>query len=103
MQQDTRPPSTAEKRIRCLIRGDVHGVGFRWSVRERALDLGLTGYVQNRADRTVEVIAEGPENAVVALQAFCYRGPRGARIDAVEVTEEPATGGFSSFEIRSER
>lgn len=91
----------ALKRIRCRIRGGVQGVGFRWSTRKHAWDLGIAGYVCNLADGNVEVVAEGHENAVEAMRAFCYRGPRGAHITSVEVSEEPATGEFSTFEIRS--
>lgn len=88
------------KRIRCVIRGDVQGVGLRWSARERARDLGLTGYIRNLPDGRVELIAEGPDPALEAMKTFCYRGSNGARVDAVEVEEEPARGEFREFEIR---
>lgn len=89
-----------EKRLVCQIRGTVHGVGFRWSVQGVAERLGITGYVRNTDDGHVEVVAEGPTDALETLRAFCYRGPDGATVTGVHVSEEPATGEFASFEIR---
>lgn len=87
-----------QKRIRCVIAGDVQGVGFRWSARERARDLGLTGYVQNLPDGRVEIVAEGSETSLEAFKTFCYRGPDGARVTAVDISEEPAIGTFRVFD-----
>lgn len=107
MRGEVETPSetapTPRKRLRCVISGEVQGVGFRWQVRERARDLGVTGYVHNTAENAVEVVAEGPENALEALKAFCYRGPDGATVSHVLVEESPATGDFATFDIRSER
>lgn len=91
------------KRLRCLVRGDVQGVGFRWSAQERCLDLGLTGYVQNLDDGRVEIVAEGTANALEAFKTFCSRGPDGARVSDIEVQAERATGEFEGFEIRETR
>lgn len=90
----------SRKRLRCVITGDVQGVGFRWSARERALDLGLTGFVQNLPDGRLEVVAEGAAEPLAAFRTFCDRGPQGARITTVDVTEEPPTGEFPTFDIR---
>ena len=87
-------------RLICTIHGRVQGVGFRWSIRELAVQLGMTGYVRNGEDGGVDVVAEGRNEARETLRAFCYRGPDDATITGVEVTEEPATGEFSAFEIR---
>lgn len=94
------PAPNSHKRLRCVIRGEVQGVGFRLTACERARDLGLVGYVQNTPAGTVEVVAEGPESALDALKVFCYRGSDGARVDSVEVAEEKATGEFREFEVR---
>ncbi len=88
------------RRMRCVIRGDVQGVGLRWTARARALDLGLTGFVRNLPDGRVEVVAEGPERALSAFRTFCERGPDGARVTGVEVSDGTATGEFDGFEIR---
>ncbi len=89
----------AHKRLHCIIRGDVQGVGFRWRAKERARELGATGYIRNLPDGRVEVVAEGSPWALEALRGFCYRGPDGARVDHVEVFEEPPTDEFKAFEI----
>lgn len=88
------------KRLNCLISGDVQGVGFRWSARERALDLGVTGYVRNLDDGRVEIVAEGTEPSVEAFKDFCYRGPHGGTVAQVEISEQTPTGEFDSFEVK---
>jgi acylphosphatase len=54
-------------RATVFVRGHVQGVGFRWWTRARALELGLTGWARNTDDRRVEVVAEGPPDAVERL------------------------------------
>lgn len=88
------------RRLACVINGNVQGIGFRWSVRELAARLGMTGYARNLGDGRMEVVAEGSEAALETLRAFCYRGPDGATVTGVEATESPATGEFPHFEIR---
>lgn len=78
-------------RARARIRGRVQGVYYRASAREEALRLGLGGFVRNCDDGSVELCAEGPRAAVQALLRWCERGPPAARVDAVEVTWEPAS------------
>lgn len=93
-------PEQEQKRILCTLTGNIQGVGFRWSARERALDLGVTGYVRNLDNGRVEIVAEGREQALEAFQAFCYRGPHGGTITNVDISEQPPTGEFATFEIR---
>ena len=81
-----------------VVSGWVQGVGFRWSVSREARRLGVRGWVRNRSDGTVEVVAEGPEDAVAALVAWCRSGPGGAQVTGVDVTDE-APEGLSGFEI----
>lgn len=80
-----------------LVSGDVQGVGFRWYTREEAVKGGLAGSVKNLPDGRVEVVLEGGSDVVDRLVEWCRTGPRWARVDAVEVTEEEPTGedGFS--------
>ena len=61
----------------------MQGVGFRWFVRESARRLGLSGWVSNRADGSVEVAAEGDAEAVAGLQARLREGPPGSRVTDV--------------------
>ena len=62
-------------RLQAFVKGHVQGVGFRWWVRARALELGLAGSATNLADGRVEVVAEGPEAACRALLALLPGGP----------------------------
>jgi acylphosphatase len=84
-------------RYRVVVRGFVQGVWFRESCRRHAVDLGLAGWVRNRADGSVEAVFEGPEEDVAKAVAWCRVGPPAAEVAGVEVTEESRTGvpGFS--------
>ena len=86
-------------RRRLRVTGRVQGVWFRESCREVADRLGLAGSVRNRADGSVEVIAEGPPQEVQALVAWCRQGPRAAEVTAVDVTEERPEG-LVGFRVR---
>lgn len=77
-------------RLHVLATGLVQGVGFRWFVREMARRLDLAGWVLNRADGSVEVLAEGPADGIEAFRAAVAEGPAGARVDALE--DMPDTG-----------
>jgi acylphosphatase len=85
-------------RRRVVVHGFVQGVFFRDTVRRRAHSAGVAGWVRNNADGTVEAVFEGDEDAVAALVAFCHEGPRGARVDRVEILEEPVEG-LESFAL----
>jgi acylphosphatase len=82
-----------------VVRGRVQGVGFRAATRAKAEACGVAGWVRNLADGAVEAAFEGSEEAVAALVGFCRAGPMLARIDRVEVREEPAEG-LTRFELR---
>lgn len=73
-----------------IVRGRVQGVGFRWSTRERARELGLGGWVANLDDGGVEVSAEGDANAINEFVAWLRRGPASARVDSALVDTEKA-------------
>jgi len=88
------------RRLRLRIHGIVQGVGFRWFVRSNARSLGLVGYVRNVPDGSVEVVAEGEEEALRKLADLCRRGPMLARVERVQEEWSEATGEFSSFDIR---
>lgn len=82
-----------------LVRGLVQGVGFRWYALEAASRLGLTGWVRNRPDGTVEVEAQGPVSDVEEFAAAMRRGPTAARVDVVEQKDVPADETGEAFEI----
>jgi len=84
-------------RRRLVVHGFVQGVYFRDTVRRSAVSKGVAGWVRNNRDGTVEAVFEGEPDAVEGLIALCREGPRGARVDRVEVFEEAPehTPGFS--------
>lgn len=86
-------------RVRLIIYGRVQGVWFRDSTRTEAMGLGVTGWVKNRRDGGVEVVAEGPEDRVKQLVAWCHHGPSYARVTDVHETREEWQGVFDSFDI----
>ena len=85
-------------RARIRITGYVQGVGFRYFARKAATGLGLRGYVRNRGDGSVEVVAEGGGSAVTALIDQLRAGPRYASIDNVDVAWEEPRGDFAGFD-----
>jgi acylphosphatase len=79
-------------RKRVIVSGLVQGVGFRYSLAGRAEARELAGWVRNRPDGSVEAVFEGAADAVEALVDWCRAGPRGARVDRVEVYDEAPAG-----------
>jgi acylphosphatase len=88
------------ERLSLRIHGLVQGVSYRAHTRATATRLGLVGWVRNRHDASVELIAEGPRPRLEALLEWCREGPPAARVDAVEPSWSGATGEFDRFDIR---
>jgi acylphosphatase len=84
---------------RYVVKGRVQGVGFRWYVEREARTLGLSGWVRNRADGTVEVLAAGSNQQLNSLYDRLKQGPRAARVDDVEVEEAAALSDMGTFRI----
>ncbi len=87
------------KTIELRIYGKVKGVWYRASTREKALQLGLSGYVMNKADGSVLAQVTGPEDSLEELIDWCHRGPAEAKVEEVRVTKIPLRR-FEGFEIR---
>jgi len=81
------------------ISGRVQGVCFRHYCREQAENCGVKGFVRNNDDGSVEVVAEGGQEAVNRLIDWCRRGPPLASVSSCEENYEPAQGEFDSFTI----
>jgi acylphosphatase len=88
------------QRLRAVVRGEVQGVGFRWSVQRQAGELGLTGYAENLPDGSVRVEAEGDPDGLDQLEAYLRQGPRWAEVESLDVRRLPATGEFRGFSAR---
>jgi acylphosphatase len=85
--------------VRLLIAGRVQGVGYRMWAERTAVRLGIRGWVRNRADGSVELLATGDEPAVDALIEACRQGPRAAIVTDVAV-EDAADDGSAGFSAR---
>ncbi|GAA1179117.1 acylphosphatase [Kitasatospora gansuensis] len=92
---------TESARLTAVIDGYVQGVGFRWSVRARAADLGtVTGHARNLADGRVEVVAEGAREECAQLLDWLRTGDTPGRVDTVTEHWGPATSDHDGFTIR---
>ncbi len=87
-------------RLHAIVHGRVQGIFFRSNTQKQAAKLGLTGWVKNNDDGTVEVVAEGDKKDLKELLAWCSKGPSIARVENVESNWENATGEFGHFSIR---
>ena len=85
-----------------LISGRVQGVGFRFFADHWATKLGLAGYVKNRWDGTVEAYAIGDEAALAEFKARLAEGPRSARVDNIQESEEQVNHRYKRFVIESD-
>jgi acylphosphatase len=90
----------AEHRLQATVHGRVQGVSFRFYTRRRAAELGLTGYVRNAWDGTVEVVAEGGRADLEHLMAFLHVGPPAAVVTQVDARWVAPSHTFDRFEVR---
>jgi len=88
-------------RLHAIVEGRVQGVSFRYFVREQAYFLGVTGWVRNRLDGNVEVMAEGPRGQLDLLVQELHKGPPMSHVTDVLIDWLEGTGEFSTFWVRS--
>ena len=100
MRSSEEKGTLAQRRLVAIVHGAVQGVGYRYFTQRSASRLGLTGSVSNQWDGTVEVVAEGKEEALLRLLAHLRRGPRGAWVEKVETTWSPAAGKYRRFGVK---
>jgi acylphosphatase len=100
MSNDSPPGNAGMKRVQAFVSGDVQGVFFRAFTRDKARELGISGFVRNLRDGRVEIVAEGEEKAVDELIDWARSGPPHARVASVEVVEESPRGDLPYFTVR---
>jgi len=89
----------ALKQLQLMVRGRVQGVYFRASTQREARRLGLSGWVRNRPDGSIEILAEGEEVAIRELYGWAQKGPSAARVDRVDARWRSFTGDYPDFRI----
>ena len=89
----------ALKQVQVRVRGRVQGVFFRAAAQREAKRLGLSGWVRNRTDNSLEILAEGEEGGIKDLIAWAQNGPSAARVDNVDVRWRSFVGDFYDFRI----
>lgn len=94
------PFSEGRKRLHAIVHGRVQGVNFRAYTARTARQLGLCGWVRNRPDGTVEVVAEGAEKALGDLLTFLNSGPPTADVSQLDLTWDEASDEFTNFSVR---
>jgi acylphosphatase len=87
------------KQVQIRVHGRVQGVFFRASTQREAKRLGLTGWVRNRRDESVEIVAEGEETGIKDLVAWAQHGPSAARVERIDVRWRSFVGEFCDFRI----
>ena len=92
-------PSKPIEARRYVVKGRVQGVGFRWFVEREAHLLGVAGWVRNRSDGSVEVLAQGSADQLAGLHGKLREGPRASRVDDVQVSNVQPDEGIQSFRI----
>lgn len=89
------------QRLSATVSGQVQGVGYRWFVQREAERLGVVGWVANRLDGDVDVVAEGPADVLDELVRSLWEGAPGSVVGGVTAVLEPARGNLTAFDIHS--
>lgn len=92
--------SEEQAQLHAIVHGRVQGVNFRGTTQQQARQYGLTGWVCNQIDGTVEVLAEGPKPNLGRFLDFLHTGPRAATVTHVDSTWRDYSGSFDSFQVR---
>ena len=89
----------AEARVHLIVIGRVQGVFFRYETQKTASNLGLKGWVRNRMDGSVEVLAEGDQKKIEQLIGWCRQGPALAKVDDLQIDWQAPTGEYHGFKV----
>lgn len=88
-------------RAHAIISGKVQGVFFRMETQKTAEKKGVSGWVRNKQDGTVEAVFEGDKNSVDSVIEWCKQGPPGSRVDDINIEWETYSGEFTDFNVRA--
>ena len=94
------PCQSQMKRLSATITGRVQGVSYRYYARREASSLGLTGWIRNETDGSVQIVAEGDEESLKELLRYLNQGSPLARVERVDFDLLPASGEFTTFYVR---
>jgi acylphosphatase len=100
VNQSEASDTPARNAVRAIVRGVVQGVGFRHYTRLWAERTGVVGWVRNRWDGAVEIVAEGAPQRLQTFLNGVRRGPTHGRVDSVDLTWSEATGNYHGFRVR---
>ncbi len=89
-----------KKRVHIIVLGKVQGVFFRASTKDKADGLGLSGFVRNNSDGTVEIVAEGDEIQLHKLVDWCHIGPDRSIVSSVQIDWQQYAAEFQEFNIQ---
>ena len=87
-------------RLHIVVSGRVQGVLYRAGARQRAHELGITGWAHNLIDGKVEIVCEGEQKNTQEFIEWCKQGPPLAKVENIEVADEEYSGEFKDFDIR---
>jgi acylphosphatase len=90
----------SQRRVAIVVSGSVQGVFFRSSLQDEAERLGVSGWVRNAADGSVEAQIQGSPEAVDEIIRFCRRGPSGASVENIDVRDLEVLAGERGFRVR---
>ncbi len=90
----------SNKRIECIVKGRVQGVGYRASVMRAAIRLPITGWIKNQLNDTVKCVAEGSEAVLKTLIDILHEGSAVSHVDEIHIDWLEATGEFNRFQVR---
>jgi acylphosphatase len=88
-----------QKRVHVIVEGRVQGVFFRAFTRDEAVRLGLSGWVRNRSNGSVEALVEGEKSRVEKMVQWLHQGSPNSIVEKVQLTEETPVGDTGTFEI----
>jgi acylphosphatase len=89
-----------KSRCHVVVSGRVQGVCFRMETKRIAENFGVSGWVKNNRDGTVEAVFEGEKDDVFSAVEWCKKGPQGSRVIKIDIGEENYAGEFDRFDIR---